>query len=201
MSTKPEARRADHPVDPIFLERWSPRAFTGEEIPRGELDTIFEAARWAPSAYNAQPWRFLYARRNTEAFATFLDLLIEYNQRWAKNAAVLIVAVSAKTFVRPGRGEVVSVRTHSFDTGAAWANLALQATRLGWHAHGMSGFDAERARSVLNVPDDHHVDAAIAIGRHGDKSILPESYHAGEAPSGRRPIGETFFEGGFPGSA
>ncbi len=191
-------RQPDHPVEPLFVERWSPRAFTGEEISEAELATIFEAARWAPSSYNSQPWRFLYARRGTPLFDTFFGLLSAYNQQWAANATVLIVAVSARTFLKPGTSEVLVSRSHSFDTGAAWANLALQATRLGWHAHGIGGFDAEQARAVLGVPVDHDVEAAIAIGRRGDKALLPESFHKGESPNGRRPLSETVFEGGFP---
>jgi nitroreductase len=191
-------RQAEHPVDPLFIDRWSPRAFTGEEIPPAELNSLFEAARWAPSSFNSQPWRFLYARRGTPQFDTFLGLLNPYNQQWAKNAAALIIAVSAKSFVRPGTTEVLAARSHSFDTGAAWANLALQATKLGWHAHGIGGFEVDKARTELKVPDDYAVEAAIAIGRRGDKSILPESFHKGETPNGRRPIAETAFEGAFP---
>lgn len=191
-------RQAEHPVDPIFVERWSPRAFTGEEISQADLDSLFEAARWAPSSYNSQPWRFLYARRGTPVFETFLGLLNPYNQQWAKNAAVIIIALSARTFVRPGTTEVLVSRSHGFDTGAAWANLALQASKLGWHAHGIGGFDVERSRTELKVPDDFEVQAAIAVGRRGDKSILPESFHGGETPNGRRPVKETAFEGAFP---
>ncbi|MFG1296906.1 nitroreductase family protein [Xanthobacter variabilis] len=191
-------RQAEHPIEPLFLDRWSPRAFTGEEIPQGELNAVFEAARWAPSSFNSQPWRFLYARRGTPEFETFLGLLIPYNQQWAKNAAVLIIALSARTFVRPGTTEAQPARNHSFDTGAAWGSLALQATKLGWHAHGIGGFEVERTRTELKVPDDYEIEAAIAIGRHGDKSILPESFHKGESPNGRRPIAETAFEGAFP---
>lgn len=191
-------RQNEHPVEPLFLERWSPRAFTGEELPPAELKSIFEAARWAPSSFNSQPWRFLYARRGTPEFATFLGLLNPFNQQWAQHAAVLIIAVSARTFVRPGTSDVIVARTHSFDTGAAWASLALQATRLGWHAHGIGGFDVEKARTELKVPDDYEVEIAIALGRRGDKSLLPESFHKGETPSGRRPLNETVFEGAFP---
>lgn len=191
-------RQAEHPVEPFFLERWSPRAFTGEEIAPAELNSLFEAARWAPSSYNSQPWRFLYARRGTPQFETFLGLLNPFNQQWAKQAAVLIIVVSAKSFVRPGSTEVIAARSHSFDAGAAWANLALQASRLGWHAHGIGGFDPERTRTELNVPDDYAVEIAIAVGRRGDKSLLPENFHAGETPNGRRPLAETAFEGAFP---
>ncbi len=191
-------RQAEHPVEPIFLDRWSPRAFTGAEISPAELNSLFEAARWAPSSYNSQPWRFLYARRGTPAFETFLGLLNPFNQQWAKQAAVLIVALSARSFVRPGTSEVVASRTHSFDTGAAWANLALQASKLGWHAHGIGGFDVEKARADLKVPDDYAVEIAIAVGRQGDKTLLPESFHGGETPNSRRPISESAHEGAFP---
>lgn len=198
MSIALDTRKPDHAVDTLFVERWSPRAFTGEEISLEELNTLFEAARWAPSSFNSQPWRFLYARRGGEAFPAFLDLLIDFNRQWAKNAAVLLFAVSAKTFVRPGKGDLLTLRSHSFDTGAAWANLALQATRLGWSAHAMGGFDVERAQRDLNVPDDHQVEAAIAIGRLGDKTILPENFHAGETPNGRNPVTAFAIEGAFP---
>lgn len=191
-------RQAEHPIEPLFLDRWSPRAFTGEEIPVAELNSLLEAARWAPSSFNSQPWRFLYARRGTPGFEQFLSLLNPFNQQWAKNAAVLIVAVSARTFVRPGTTEVIVARTHSFDTGAAWAHLALQASKLGWHAHGIGGFDVDRTRSELKVPDGYEVEIAIAVGRQGDKSLLPETFHKGETPSGRRPLAETAFEGTFP---
>lgn len=191
-------RQSEHKVEPIFVERWSPRAFTGEDISQQELNSLFEAARWAPSSYNSQPWRFLYARRGTPAFDTFLDLLIPYNQQWAKNAAALIVVLSARTFVRPGTTEVLAAPNHSFDAGAAWANLALQASALGWHAHGIGGFDAQKARTALHVPDDYDVEIAVAVGRRGDKSLLPDHFHAGETPNGRRPVSETAFEGAFP---
>lgn len=191
-------RQSEHPVEPLFLERWSPRAFTSEEIPQAELNSIFEAARWAPSSFNSQPWRFLYARRGTPAFDTFLSLLVPFNQQWAQNAAVLVFVVSARSFVRPGTSEPVPARSHSFDTGAAWANLALQATKLGWRAHGMGGFDVEKARTELKVPEDYEVEIAVALGRRGDKSLLPESFYKGETPSGRRPLAETVFEGAFP---
>lgn len=191
-------RQSEHPVEPIFLERWSPRAFTGEEIPQAELNSIFEAARWAPSSYNSQPWRFLYARRGTAHFDTFLGLLNPFNQQWAKNASVIIIAVSARSFVRPGTTEVLQSRTHSFDTGAAWGNLALQASKLGWHAHGIGGFDVEKTRTELKVPDEYEVEIAIALGRRGEKTVLPENFHGGETPNGRRPLKETAFEGAFP---
>lgn len=191
-------RNREHEVADIFVNRWSPRAFTGEEIPDKTLFSLFEAARWAPSSYNSQPWLFLYAKRGTRWFDTFQGVLNARNQTWAKNAAVLIVLASKTTMVPPGRTEAVPARHHSFDTGAAWANFANQAVLSGWHAHAMAGFDAERARTDLHVPPEYHIDVAIAVGRRGDKSILPETFHAGESPSGRKPLTEVIREGAFP---
>ena len=194
-----DGRTPDHLIRPLFLKRWSPRAFTGAPMPAEELARIFEAARWAPSSYNSQPWRFLYAHRDTPHWPVFLGLLGESNQSWAKNAAVLIVAVSKTTMRPPGRDEDIPSYSHSFDTGAAWCNLALQATAMGWHAHGMVGFDIPRAAVELRVPPGHRVEAAIAIGKLGDKSLLPEALQAREAPNGRDPISSFAFEGGFAG--
>jgi nitroreductase len=196
--TKANSREADHPIEAFFLERWSPRAFTGEAIPDADLQTIFEAARWAPSSYNSQPWRFLYARRDTPEFAKFLGLLIEFNQSWAKNAGALVVLLSKKTFVPPGKTEAITSYSHSLDAGAAWGYSALQASRLGYATHGMAGFDIPRAATELNVPDDYRVELAFAIGKIGDKSILPEALQAREVPNGRNPLSGHVFEGAFP---
>jgi nitroreductase len=195
--TEANHRVADHAIDSLFLQRWSPRAFTGEAIPEAELATLFEAARWAPSAYNSQPWRFLAARRDTPHWEKFLGLLVPFNQSWAYRAAALAILVSASEFQPPGDDKPAPLRSHSLDAGAAWAQLALQATRSGWYAHGMAGFDAERAAVELNVPAGHRVEIAIAIGRLGEKAILPEALQAREQPSGRKPVTEIAFEGGF----
>ncbi len=196
--TQFDTRTSDHEIEPMFLQRWSPRAFTGEPIPQSVLLQIFEAARWAPSSYNAQPWRFLYARRDTPAWPTFLGLLIEFNQSWAKNASVLIIAISKTTMRSASRDAEHPNHTHSFDTGAAWSNLAHQATALGWHAHGMVGFDIARAATELHVPEGYRVEAAIAIGKQCDKSTLPEALQAREFPSSRDPVSAFAFEGTFP---
>jgi nitroreductase len=195
--TQANSRTSDYPIDPLFLERWSPRAFTGEAISERELLTLLEAARWAPSSYNSQPWRFLYARRDTEPWPRFLGLLNEYNQSWAKNAAALLILVSKTTLLPRGADKEVPSYTHSLDAGAAWANLALQATRSGWAAHGMAGFDVSRTAAELGVPADYRVEAAIAIGRPGDKSILPEPLRAREQPSDRLPLSQLVSEGKF----
>ena len=191
-------RRADYPIAQIFLDRWSPRAFTGEAIPVETLMSFFEAARWAPSSSNLQPWRFLWARRDTPHWPRFFQLLSVGNQVWAAKTSALIVLVSKTTMVRRGESEPVASYTHSFDAGAAWENFALQATISGWHAHGIGGFDRERAREVLNVPDDHRVEAAIAVGRRASQAAAQDGRQP-ERPNGRKPLAEITHEGGFPG--
>ena len=190
-------RHSDYPIDKLFLERWSPRAFTGEEISEHDLLTLLEAARWAPSSYNSQPWRFIYARRGTPHFDKLLSFLVEFNQSWAKTASALIVLVSNSTMLPPGKDVPVPSHSHSMDAGAAWANLALQATISGWQAHGMVGFDMERAFAELGVPAGYRVEQVIAIGRKGDKSTLPEGLAAREAPSDRLPLAQVAMEGRF----
>lgn len=190
-------RRPDHPIDPLFLDRWSPRAFDASVIPDADLKTIFEAARWAPSAFNWQPWRFLYAKREDANWARFLDLLVPFNQAWAHSASVLIYILSDR-MIETKPGEPKPAHTHSYDAGAAWGYLALQATRMGYHAHGMAGVDYDRVRTELKVPERFRVEAAAVIGRIGDPSMLDEKQRAREFPSDRKPIGEIAFAGDFP---
>ena len=195
----PPSRAVTRAVDPLFLERWSPRAFDGSAIPQADLDTIFDAARWAPSAFNYQPWRFLYAHRDTPDWPRFLDLLLPFNQQWVQHAGALIYILSDTVMQSPGSDEAKPSHSHSFDAGAAWALLALQATRLGYHSHAMTGVDFDRARAELAVPDRFRIEAAVAIGRQGDKSILPEALQARETPSGRNEIADFATAGNFAG--
>jgi len=192
--TESNTRKADHPIDPMFLDRWSPRAFTGEPISQDEFFTMLEAARWAPSSGNAQPWRFIYGLRGTPAFERLLDLLVPGNAVWAKNASALVFFVSKKTGVTPS-GKVVEHHTHSFDTGTAAGFFALQVRHMGWYAHGMWGFDHERAYTELKVSTDYRIEAAYAVGRHGDPASLPENLAEREKPNDRRPLSEMVFEG------
>jgi len=186
-------RKSDYPIDPIFLNRWSPRAMSTEPLTDQELMTLFEAARWAPSSYNAQQRRFLYARRDTPAWHTFFDLLVEQNQVWAQNAAVLVVIISRRFFEFNEKPSP----THIFDTGSAWENLALQASVSGLVAHGMQGFDFDKARDVLMIPDNYEVCAMCAIGKPGDKEDLPPELQEREFPSDRKPLDELVMEGAF----
>ncbi len=196
--TQANHRVADYPIDPMFLERWSPRAFNGEPIPEHDLLTMLEAGRWAASSYNSQPWRFLWARRGTAHWDTFLSLLVPFNQGWAKDASALIILVSNSLMRPPGAAADVPSHSHSLDAGTASGYFALQASRMGWCVHGMVGFDMDRAFIELGVPPGYRVEAAYAVGRLGDKSRLPEMLQAREHPSERLPLTELAFEGGFP---
>ncbi len=186
-------RRADYPIEPLFLERWSPRAMSGEDLTEQDFFMLFEAARWAPSTYNEQEWLFLYARRDTPSWPVFFDLLVEGNRAWCKNAALLVVIVAHKVFNKTGQPNPV----HLFDCGNAFENLALQGSSMGLVVHGMQGFDYEKARVVLKVPDDYAVAAMFAAGRPGDPSDLPENLRSREVPTGRKPVRDIICEGAF----
>ncbi len=187
-------REAEYPIEDLFIKRWSPRAMSGEMLSPNEIGSLFEAARWAPSCFNEQPWRFLYAQSDSDQWPLFFDLLVEANQVWAKNSGMLIVVISKRAFAHNGKPN----NSHSLDTGSAWQSLALQASVMGLVAHGMAGFDYDRARSVLKVPDDFSVEMMIAVGRPGDQSELPEDLRNKEAPSGRLSVAEISFSGTFP---
>lgn len=196
-------RVPNFPVETLFLHRWSPRAFTAEPIPEAQLMTLLEAARWAPSCFNSQPWRFLYARRDTPQWDTFVGLLTADNQVWARNASALVFVVSNTLMKNPaadetGGDEWVPSYTHSFDAGAAWAQLGLQSTLAGLRAHGIIGIDMERTRLELNVPDNYRIEAAVAIGRQASIETLDDDLQKKEQPSVREPLSVIALEGGFP---
>lgn len=188
------SRHADHPVAEVFLERWSPRAMSGDPLTTGELLRLFEAARWAPSSGNNQPWRFAFALGGTPDFDRFYDLLSDGNKPWCARAGALIVVASRNT-----RAGGKPARTHSYDTGAAWMSLALQGSIQGLVVHGMEGFDYERAARELHLPEGHTIEAMAAIGRPGRLEDLPERYRDREVPSGREPVTSFVFEGRFGG--
>lgn len=188
-----ENRQANHAIDNLFLDRWSPRAMSGEAMDEAELMVLFEAARWAPSSFNNQPWRMLYAHRDSEHWPLFFNLLVDSNKLWAQNAAALVLFISKTTFDHNGKPSI----THSFDTGSAWENLALQGWLKGYVIHGMQGFDYEQARAVLNIPEEYQVEAMVAVGKPGPKEFLPEKLQQREVPSDRRKLEETICEGPF----
>ncbi|HYX56985.1 MAG TPA: nitroreductase family protein [Nitrososphaeraceae archaeon] len=189
-----QTRQSTYNINPLILNRWSPRSMTDEELDDDTIMSLFEAARWAPSSYNNQPWRFIYAKRNTpQHWNKLFNLLAEPNKAWTKNAALLVVVISGKNFEY---NEKYSI-THQYDTGAAWENLALEASSRGLVAHGMQGFNYEKARIDLEIPDNFDVMAMIAIGKKGSKENLPLQLQEKEYPNDRKPLKEIIMEGTF----
>jgi nitroreductase len=168
---------------------------SGEPVAHGELQRLFEAARWAPSSYNEQPWRFIYAHRDTPHWERLFSLLLEANQVWVKPAGALVLIVTKKTFSKNNAPNRVAV----FDAGSAWQSMALQGAAMGLVVHGMAGFDWDRARTELAIPDDFEICAMLAVGKPGRVEDLPEGLRAVEKPTPRRPIAETIMEGTFRG--
>lgn len=188
-------RIANPRIEKLIVDRWSPRAFDGSEIPQEDLDTILEAAGWAPSAYNVQPWTLLYARKGDENWELFLSQLIDFNAGWAKDASALVFVVSDRLMLSD-KGDSAN-HSHSFDAGAAWALAAIQAQALGYHTHGMTGLKFGEAEAALGIPDDHRLEAAFAIGRMGDKTSLPAFLQEREVASNRKPLAEIVRAGKF----
>jgi len=191
-------RTPDYPIESIFLNRWSPRAYDASSMPAADLFTILEAARWAPSAFNVQPWRFLYAHREDAHWQNFLDLLDPFNADWAQHASVLLFVLSDTVMPGDGNRQDKLSNYHSFDAGAAWAQLALQATSLGYQAHAMAGIHFDQTRESLVVPERYRVEVAIAIGKRAAPTMLPEELQEREQPSQRFSVNEIAFAGAFP---
>jgi nitroreductase len=185
-------RTTEYEIKDIFLERYSPRAMSGESISKEELYTLFEAARWAPSSRNIQPWRFIYATNKSPEFQKFLSFANEGNRLWCHKASVLVVVISKKT-TNDGQPSP----THSFDAGSAWENLALQASQMNIIAHGMGGIFPELIREKLSIPNDYNVEMMIAIGKHGNVEDLSDSLRLRENPNDRKPMHEIVFEDRF----
>jgi nitroreductase len=188
-------RTANPRVEKLIVDRWSPRSFDGSAISQEDLEVIFEAAGWAPSAYNVQPWTFLYAKNGDENWDLFLSGLVEFNQAWAKSASVLVYVVSDK-YMRSDKGNTDN-HSHSFDAGSAWALAALQAQAMGYHTHGMSGIKFGETETLLGIPEDHRLEAAFVIGRQAPKEQLPDFLQEREVPSGRKPVSEIMKAGKF----
>jgi len=190
-------RSTTYEINPVIVNRWSPRSFTNDEIGDNELFSLFEAARWAPSSSNSQPWRFIYAKRNSKNWNDLFNLLVDFNKQWCADASALVVIVSRKNFEHNGQPSI----THQFDTGAAWENLAIQAVSQGLITHAMAGFDYQKARKNLAIPDDYEVVAMIAIGKRGPKEKLSQELQARETPNTRKPLSELVMEGKFGNKA
>ena len=188
-------RKADHPILPLILHRWSPRAMDGKAIADQKLNSLFEAARWAPSSYNNQPWRFIYAKRDTKDFDVFMDLLVEFNKSWCKTAGVLCMMIAKKNFEHNNK----PCETHQFDAGAAWQNLALEGEHQDLVVHGMQGFDYDKAKKALKIPDEYTILAMFAAGNPAPKETLAAELKEKETPSTRKKIEEFTMEGTFRG--
>lgn len=185
------------PIDPLLAKRWSPRAYEAEKsVTREDLLALLEAARWAPSCFNEQPWRMIVFDRfdNTSEWEAMADCLTERNQLWARSAPILIVVTSVSAFSHNGKHN----RWYQYDSGAASENICLQAASMGLAAHQMGGFDADKVRQNFGVPEDVEVMAVIAVGHPGDINDLHEDFQTGEqAERERQTLNERFFLGSW----
>jgi len=189
-------RTPDHAVDPIYVDRWSTRAFTGEATPDNILLSAFEAVRWAPSGGNAQPWRLLYVKRDTPDWNRLFKTINEKNQIWASRAGALVLFLSRTLRLRPD-GQPEPLRSHAFDTGAAWSNLAHQLVRDGWATRAIGGFDRDAARAEFAIPAEYELQVVVAVGRPAESSVLPEDFAKIDVPNSRLPVSSIASEGTF----
>ena len=186
-------RNPEADIDSMFIDRWSPRAFEPTPLTQVQIDSLFEAARWAPSCFNAQPWLFVYAAEARDR-ARFLPALVDKNRVWVQNASLLIYLLCRRNFSYNDQAN----RHAPFDAGAAWMSLALQARKLGLYAHAMAGLSRQKAYEILNAPaDEYDIMAAIAVGYRTDPRGLSETVAAGEQPNDRKARGKIAREGSF----
>ena len=178
-------------VDHQFVNRWSPRSMSGRALSKDQMARLVEAARWSPSCFNLQPWRFIYSLKDDDYWEKFLGLLIDVNRLWAERAGAVVILLSID---RSSEFEDLSP-TAAFDTGSAWMSLALQAQTMGLVSHAMWGFHHEAVAEVINMPSNMSARAMIAIGYPGDPADLPEKYQDREFPSSREPLESLMFQG------
>lgn len=182
----------EHPIHDIIRSRWSPRAFDARPVEQEKLLSLLEAARWAPSSYNYQPWSFIVATKDDPTeYSRLLSTLVEFNQGWAKNAPVLILAVARL------RADDGKTNKHAFhDVGLAIENLVIQATALDLVVHQIAGFNADGARELYQIPEDYEAVTALTVGYQGDPQSLPDGLRERElAPRVRKPLKEFVFTG------
>jgi nitroreductase len=183
----------DRPINPLLAERWSPYAFDSRAVSQTDLQSLFEAARWAPSSYNEQPWSFILAtKEDSTEFERLLSCLVEGNQAWAKNVPVLALGVVRLTFARNNQPNRAAVH----DLGLAAANLVIEATARGLSVHQMIGILPDKAREVYQIPEHSEAWTALAIGYKADSSNLPEALKQRDtSPRQRKPLTEFVFGG------
>ena len=193
MSEKPA--RTEYPIHSLFINRWSPRAFSDQTVSEEKIKTVLEAARWAASSYNEQPWRFIVGvKEKNNAYEKILDTLSGFNQTWAKNAPVLIMACGKKIFSHNQKPN----RHYYYDVGQAMASLSLQATEEQLYIHQMAGFFPDKAREAFAIPADYDPVAAAAMGYLGNADNLDENHKKSElAARTRKPLTETCFGNGW----
>lgn len=188
-------RQADHPIAPYLLDRHSRIALSDTPVTEAQLWQLFEAARWAPSASNSQPWRFVYALRGTPEFSALFDALAPFNQAWGKQAGALVAILSQRV---TDDGKVQN--WHAFDAGAAWMSMSLQGAHIGLLVHAMGGFDAEKTRGLLDLPENYALHAMMFVGVPGKTEDLPEAMQVRDRPNNRHPIATRVAAGRFPTS-
>ncbi|MEI6061125.1 MAG: nitroreductase family protein [Bacteroidota bacterium] len=187
----------DYPVHPLIEARWSPRAYSPEPVEDKKLQSIFEAARWAASASNLQPWYFLVGMKGDEVYDKIFSTLVEFNKMWVINAPVLVLAIARNT---NAKGE--PNKSYAYDLGQSVAILSLQAMAEGIYTHQMTGFDSGEAARLLEIPEDYSVLVAFTLGYRSDPEILHPNLEKLEiSPRERRPAGETVFTGSFGNKA
>ncbi len=193
--THPKDADIDHPIQSLLSRRWSPCSFADKDVTTGDLLAIFEAARWAPSSYNEQPWRYILAPRSAPAaFEKLLSCLVEGNQAWAKHAPVLIIGLAMLNFARNGKPN----KAAKHDLGLAAGNMCVEATARGLYVHQMIGIVPERIRELYRVPEEAEPLTALAIGYLGDGSNLPETLQERDhSPRSRHPVTSFVFEGAW----
>jgi len=179
------------------MQRWSPRDFNGAPMPEEKLLTMLEAARWAPSSYNIQPWRFIYVQREDASWDDYCELLVPANTKWATHAAALVFILSDTLMPIREDKPASQSSTHSFDAGIAFAHLALQATMLGYHTHAMAGVEREKARSRLEVPERYAIEVAVAIGSRAQDVDDTGSASNANTPSQRHSLASISGAGTF----
>lgn len=185
-------REPHHDIDPMYINRWSPRAFSDKPIEESKLNAVFEAARWAPSASNWQPWHFIVAKTE-KVRERFLKFINDSNVEWCQRAPVITLIISKN--VRNEEGDPNPF--HAFDTGTAWGYLTLEAARQGLITHGMGGFSKQGAREELGIPDDYDIQAVFVMGYYDPDAPLSEHNAKREIPSGRKTLDEIVHEGSF----
>lgn len=190
-------RKADFPIDAQFTERWSPRAYTGEPVSETEIMSMLEAARWAPSSNNAQPWRFALVLRNDPQWDALFATLNPNNQIWAGKAGAMVAIASYQLAAKVGTSELAPNGMHAFDTGAAWAYMAMQAHLSGFALHGIGGFNKEAGAQVLGLPAEHTLHMLATVGKRGDAAMLPDALREREAPNPRKPLSALAKRGSF----